>query len=454
MRVFSVMTDAMMELMRAPVIHPNFPYLKYAIREIVDVMQKLQELDPTYKFVRENIGDPVAKGWPVPLFLKQVLKEEIDREGDQVFAYCHSRGIPEVRKWIVQYSKRFAPSSTLDYEYVLLTNGLGAAISALYHMVPRGARIVQPAPSYPSHSSFESFAAGAEPLFYHLDPSRNWEPDLDHLEGQIRRHPDIAGILIINPNNPTGSVYSRSILEEMIQLAERYQLMLISDEIYFRMVYHGLRHEQLAELAVGRAPLILMRGTSKDVPWPGGRSGWIEFHNVELDPDYRAFCEAVKKRVLLEVCATVLPQTVIPKIYDHPDYEGWIRTYSAGLEHNIDVIAEILGKTKGLRVNRPDGAFYMMPTFEEGVLNSRQSLPINNPVAKQYIENELAQQQVALDKRFAYYLLASTGICVVPASGFSATVPGFRITTLERDERKLKDTYTRLSRSVDAYLNS
>jgi aspartate/methionine/tyrosine aminotransferase len=440
--------------MRVSAVHPGVPFLKYAIREIVDVMQRLHEIDPSYQFVRENIGDPIAKGWPVPLFLKQILQEEIYRNGDTVFGYCHSRGIPEVRKWIVQYAKRFSPSSTLDYEYVLLTNGLGAAIASLYHMVRKGARILQPAPSYPSHSSMESFAAGADPLFYNLDPFRNWEPDLDHMESQIKRHPEISGILVINPNNPTGAVYSRSILEEIIQLAERYQLMIISDEIYFRMVYHGLQHEQLTEMAVGRVPLILMRGTSKDVPWPGARSGWIEFHNVEVDAEYKAYCEAVKKRVLLEVCATVLPQTVIPMIYDHPEYEGWIRSYSTGLAHNIDVIAEILSRTKGLHTNRPDGAFYMMPTFEEGALNNRQTLPIKNSNAREYIEQEVTQPGTMPDKRFAYYLLASTGICVVPASGFFASVPGFRITTLERDESKLKDTYKRLSQAVTDYLKS
>ena len=440
--------------MRVPITHPNVPLMKYAIREIVDVMQRLRELDPSYQFVGENIGDPVAKGWPVPLFLKQILQEEIQRKGDLVFGYCHSRGIPEVRKWIVDYAKRFSPSSTLDYEYVLLTNGLGAAIASLYHMVPRGARILQPAPGYPSHASMESFGAGAEPLFYNLDPFRNWEPDLEHMELQIKRHPEIAGILVINPNNPTGAVYSSAILEEIIQLAERYQLMILSDEIYFRMVYHGLKHEQLTEMAVGRVPLILMRGTSKDVPWPGARSGWIEFHNVDLDPDYKGYCEAVKKRVLLEVCATVLPQTVIPRIYDHPDYEDWLRTYSAGLAHNIDVISEILGKTKGLRTNRPDGAFYMMPVFDEGALNNTQTLPIRNAAAKEYIEREVARPGTAPDKRFAYYLLASTGICVVPSSGFFTPFPGFRLTTLERDQTKLEDTYNRLSQAITNYLKS
>ncbi len=440
--------------MRVPLTHPEVPLLKYAIREIVDVTQKLHELDPGYRFVRENIGDPVAKGWPVPGFLKEILREEIDRKGDAVFGYCHSRGIPEVRKWIVDYSKRYSPSSTLDYEYVLITNGLGAAISALYHMLKRGARILQPAPTYPSHSSMESFAAGSSPLFYHLDAARGWEPDLDHMESRIKSHPEIAGILIINPNNPTGAVYSRQTLVEIIRLAEKYNLMVISDEIYFRMVYNGLKHEQMTELAARRIPLILLRGTSKDVPWPGARSGWIEFHNVELDLEYKAYCEAVKKRVLLEVCATSLPQTVIPRIYDHPEFAAWSREYNRGLEKNINQIAAILGETAGLRTNRPDGAFYMMPIFEPGVLNEHQTLPIRNPRVKEYIEMETSQPDTPLDKRFAYYLLASTGICVVPASGFSSPAPGFRITTLEREESCLKDTYTRLSQAVHDYLNS
>jgi len=440
--------------MRTPLAHANASLMKYAIREIVDVMQHLHEMDPGYDFVRENIGDPIAKGWPVPLFLKQVLQEEIYRKGDAVFGYAHSRGNPEVRKWIVEYAKRFSTHSTLDYENVLLTNGLGAAIASLYQVVNKKARILQPAPSYPSHSSMESFDAGAAPIFYDLDPKKNWEPDLNHMESQIRNHPEIAGVLVINPNNPTGSVYSRPVLSDIVRLAEKYQLMILSDEIYFRMVYHGLTHVQLTELCVGKVPLIVMRGTSKDVPWPGGRSGWIEFHNTDVDREYREYCDAVKKRTLLEVCATHLPQSVIPKIYDHPEYPQWLAHYSEGLAKNIDTIAEILEPTKGLRINRPDGAFYMMPTFGEGVLNHRQTLPIRNDAVRAYIESEVANPEMAEDKRFAYYLLASTGICVVPASGFYGSVPGFRITTLERDENILRDTYTRLARAISDYTKS
>lgn len=441
-------------MLRNQLSNPNLGFLRYGIREIVDVAQKLGEIDPEFKFVAENIGDPIPKGWPVPPFLKELIIEEIQKPGDKVFGYSHSRGLVETRKWVVDYAKRFSPSSTLDYEYVLFVSGLGAGISALYHMLPDGARVIQPTPSYPTHASMESFSALAEPITYSLDPDNDWQPNLEHLESQIIANPEVTAILIINPNNPTGAVYSADTLEKIVQLAEKYKLMLISDEVYFRMVYNGHTCAQLTEIAQGRVPLVVMRGLSKDVPWPGGRCGWLEFHNVDLDEDYRGYAEAVKKRVLMEVCSVSLPQFILPKIYDHPEFENWIAHYNKELEKNSNDIADSLSKTKGLKVNRTNGAFYMMPLFEEGVLNDKQSLPIANEAARAYIEDQVNKPGFPLDKRFTYYLLASTGICVVPASGFFSPFNGFRLTTLDRDDARRKDTYARLSAAIETYIAS
>ena len=437
--------------MRRNITNNKAAFLKYEIREIVDVVQKLKEIDPRFQAVGENIGDPIAKGWRVPRFLKEILVEEIRHEEDTAFGYAHSRGNPQVRKWVVELSKKLCPMSTLDYEYVLFTNGLGAAIASLYQMMPGGARYLEPSPTYPSHASMESFNAGEEPLFYKLNPHNHWEPDLDHMESQIKAHPEVAGVVVISPNNPTGAVYSRGTLESIVRLAEKYGLMILADEIYFRMVYNGHTFVHLTELAQGRVPLIVMRGVSKDVPWPGGRSGWIEFHNVDLDESYRNYCEGVKKRVLLEVCSVHLPQAVLPRFYDHPEFPEWNRKYNAELERNGNTIAEILGSVDGLMVNRPNGAFYVMPLFREGLLNEQQTLPIGNAEARRYIEEEVARPGTAPDKRFAYYLLASTGICVVPATGFYSAHQGFRVTTLERNPQKLRDTYTQLAAAIRTY---
>ena len=149
-----------------------------------------------------------------------------------------------------------------------------------------------------------------------------------------------------------------------------------------------------------------------------------------------------------------LPQFVLPGIYDHPEYEGWLASNNAELEQNGNAIAEVLGGVKGLKVNRTNGAFYMMPLFEEGVLNDKQTLPIANDDARAFLEKAVAKEGMPLDQRFAYYVLASTGICIVPASGFFSPHAGFRLTTLDRDPVRRKDTYARLASAVEEYLGS
>ncbi len=440
--------------MRHSLLHPHAYLLRYEIRQIVDFVQRLTELNPALQIENENIGDPIAKGWPVPPFLKTLLKEEIDKPGDKVFGYTHSRGAIEVRKWIVNYSKRFSPTSELDYEDVLITSGLGAAISMMYQMLPKGARIIQPSPAYPTHGAFEAFSEGEEALTYKLDPEKAWEPDLADLENQLIQHPEIAGILVINPNNPTGAIYSAETIEKIVKLAEKHNLMILSDEIYFRMVYNGFTFPQITEIAKNRVPLIVMRGLSKDVPWPGGRCGWVEFHNVNLDADFKKYADAVKRRALLEVCSTHLPQVLLPRIYEHPEFETWLADYNKALERNSQLITAKLRATKGLKVNPTNGAFYMMPIFEEGVLKPHQTLPIEHPGVRALVEETVADPDMPLDKRFVYYLVASTGICTVPATGFFSPYYGFRVTTLTRDPQKLEEIYGRLSQAVERYLES
>src|SRR3989338_3931023 len=104
------------------ITHSNLPYLKYGIREVVETAQKIKKLDPSRQFVWENIGDPIAKGWSVPEFLKSLIIEEMRKTTNDVFGYAHSRGNIETRSWIVEYAKRFSPKSTLTPDDILLTN--------------------------------------------------------------------------------------------------------------------------------------------------------------------------------------------------------------------------------------------------------------------------------------------------------------------------------------------
>lgn len=437
--------------MRFPFSSTPLNFLQYQIREIVQVAKQMQALAPELNFTYENIGDPIAKGWQFPEFAKQILLEEINRPGDKVFGYTHSWGKEETREWVVRYAKDFCPTNTLTTDDVVFTNGLGAAIGILYQMLPASARILQPSPAYPTHTSFESFHAEAPPLFYHLDPTQNWQPDVSEIEEMVRTHPEITGILIINPNNPTGAVYTRETLEKIVAVAEKNNLFLLSDEIYFRLVYGDQSFVHLTELCQGRVPLIVMRGASKDIPWPGSRAGWLEFHNTSLDVDFARYVEVIKRRILLEVCSTTLPQTVIPKIYSHPDFSAWLTKNNQELRQNSQEISAVLGAEKSLRVNPTVAAFYMMPIFEPETLTAQQTLPIANPQLRQFVETLVQKPGLSLDQRFVYYLLAATGICVVPASGFYSTHLGFRITTLDRDEERRQQTYTNLVRALREY---
>jgi alanine-synthesizing transaminase len=440
--------------MRSQLQHPKAGLIRYGIREIMDLVQQLGDLDDGFDFIGENIGDPVAKGWIAPAFLKEIIRGLLDSDKGAVFGYAHSRGQRSTREWVVAKAKAIAPDTELGFEDVVFVNGLGAGIGSFYRMMRPGARIIQPVPCYPAHVSSERFAAGSESVCYELDPSNGWQPDLAHMESQIRENPDVAGILLINPNNPTGAVYSREILEGVVRIAERHHLMLISDEVYFRMVFNGAKYEHLSRLAAGRVPLVVMRGVSKDVCWPGARCGWMEFHNLGLDAEYRMFFEGIKKALLLEVSATHLPQMAAPLIYDHPQYPAWLADFNSTIESNSNFIADVFGRVAGLKSGRIQGAFYLTALFEDGVLNDRQTLPVNNRGSRELVERLVSATDMPLDKRFAFYLLASTGICVVPMSDFESRRHGFRVTALDRRRDRLENTYKRLSRAVDDYLAS
>jgi aspartate/methionine/tyrosine aminotransferase len=253
---------------------------------------------------------------------------------------------------------------------------------------------------------------------------------------------------------PIGSVYSKEVLEKVITIAEKHSLMIFSDEIYFRLVFSGKEHVHMAELAHNRVPLVVLRGLSKDVPWPGGRCGWIEFHNTHLSKEFKQYCESVKKRVLLEVCATMLPQMILPRIYNHPNFPAWNASYTEELHGVADDIGETLKQIPELLVNKTEGAFYMMPRFKDGVLNNKQTLPIKNAAVRKLVEEAVSAANFPLDKRFTYYLLAHTGIVSVPASDFFSPTPGFRLTTLERDPAKRKQTYEMFVQATKQYLAS
>ena len=434
--------------MRTNILHIGAGELTYEIRNIVAVGEKLEELG--MKTYWENIGDPVAKGEHMPQWMKDIVSELV--QDDATYGYSPTRGVLETRKFIAEQTNKRGKVQ-LSHNDIIFFNGLGDAISKVFGFLKRTARVVVPTPSYTTHSSAEAAHAGDRPVTYRLDPYHNWYPDLDDLEKRIKYNPAVAGILIINPDNPTGAVYPVEIIKGMVDLAKKYDLFVVCDEIYINIIYNGQTTLPLSDL-IDDVPAIVMRGISKEMPWPGSRCGWIEVYNGHKDPMFEKYIQSILNAKMLEVCSTTLPQLVMPKVVTHPQYHEYLEQRIRRYEKFSNIAYDSLKNVDGVLVNRTNGAFYMSLVFNEGVLSNKQTLPIENKEVRQFVESLVNKSDVSLDKRFVYYLLGATGVCVVPLSSFATDLQGFRSTLLETEEARLRKIFDIIAESIKKYLAS
>jgi len=370
-------------------------------------------------------------------------------EDEKSFGYSPTKGLLSTREFIA--NKRKEEGVSINPDDILFFNGLGDAISIIYTYLNRGARVIGPNPAYPTHSSAEGAHAGLHNITYSLNPHRNWLPDLEDLRNKVKYNPSIADILIINPDNPTGMVYPERILREIVSIAKEFDLFLISDEIYSNIVYGGEKMVPLYKVIDG-VPAIVMRGLSKEIPWPGSRCGWVEFYNKDKDPAFARYAKSLVDAKQLEVCSTTLPQSVLPKIFSDKRYKWHLKDQAKKYLSRADVAYGVLSGVKGVISPKPDGAFYMSVVFEDGVLKVGQTLDIKDKKIKDFIR--LVTKDLPLDKRFAYYLMASTGICVVPISGFNSELQGFRITLLDPDETRFEGVVKTIADKITEYIKS
>ncbi len=430
--------------MRTDLVHPGADELHYEIRAIVGLAKKIEKLGTQITW--ENIGDPVAKGEKVPEWIKEIVRDAAQE--DDSYAYSPTKGLLGTREYIAK-ERNLEGGIQITADDILFFNGLGDAISKIYgHLHPK-ARMIGPNPAYPTHSSAEAAHAGREHLTYALDPERGWAPDLEDLERKIKDNPDIAGIIIINPDNPTGFVYPQETVHKIVDIARAHKLFIVSDEIYSNLAYTGSGMRKLASV-IDSVPGIAMRGISKEFPWPGSRCGWIEFYNRDKDENFDRYAHSLINAKMLEVCSTTLPQKVLPKVMSDPRYYSYLEARIKRYEARAKRAKEIFSAIPELIVHEAHGAFYMTPVFREGVLTENQSLPLSVEAAA-IIKPYLAKAKP--DQRFAYQLLAATGVCIVPlSSGFNSNLMGFRFTLLEPDDAKFEKTMHTIAGSIQTYL--
>ncbi len=432
--------------MRANLVSPSSAHLSYAIRDIVAFAEVVRRHG--VEITWENIGDPIAKGEKVAPWIREIVHDVV--EMDDSWGYCPTEGFAEVREALaVHVNQRVGPGSpprTSSSSTASPMRWRRSTVSLSAH-----ARVIGPSPAYSTHSSAESAHCALPHLTYDLDPENGWLPDLVDLRRKIQANPSIAGILIINPNNPTGAVYPVEVLEEIVALAREFGLFLVADEIYIHMVFPGVKTAHLSEVATD-VPAVVMRGISKELPWPGSRCGWIEVLNRSSDQNFSAYIDSVVAAKRLEVCSTSGPQLAIPRIFGDPRYAGHLagraRTFA---ERGAEAYAA-LKAVPGIKVHPAQGAFYMTVMFEPGALNGQNRLPIADQRLRETVEQQC--KGAAPDARFVYHLLGSTGICVVPLSGFYSPHAGFRFTLLETDDGKRDWIFRTLADALTEYVES
>lgn len=416
--------------MRLNIVHPGAGELHYEIRGIVEFAEALQETG--IEITWENIGDPVAKGEQVPEWIREIIVEEVKK--NESYGYSPTKGLQAAREFLSR-QRTEQGRAQLDPENILFFNGLGDAINKIYTWLNPDARVLGPNPAYPTHSAMEAAHSHSAHITYSLNPDNDWLPDMEEIRRKVAGNPAIAGLLIINPDNPTGAVYPRDILEQFVAIAKEFKLFLIADEMYSNLTYARGEFMPLAELADG-VPTIILRGLSKEVPWPGSRCGWAEFYNVDADEDFARYAQSIEEAKMAEVCSTTLPQTVFPTIFGDPRYRDHLHERRAVYKARAEKATAILSGSSHLKVVEPKGAFYLVATFTPQFINDGIRKPAANPEAQQLLDAALADiPEENFDKRFCHQLLAATGICTVPlTTGFNSRVQGFRMTLLEADD--------------------
>lgn len=412
--------------MRRSLLHAWYRELSYEIREIVEIAHEIEK--HWIEIIWENIWDPVIKGEKVPDWMKDIIRDALKK--DEVYAYSPTKWLEETREYLAEKNWK------IGKEDIIFFNWLWEAINKTYGYLAYSARVLWPNPAYPTHSSAEATNSWSEHLTYTLDPYNDWNPDVEEIENKVKYNPNIAWILVINPDNPTWAVFKREVLEKIIDIARRYELFVIFDEIYEKLVFEEKDKVILRDI-IWDVPGISMKWISKELPWPGWRCGRIEIYNSDKDLNFKKYINSILSSKMLEVCSTTLPQYVIPKIYETEDFKKSLKQRIEKYKQKADIAYEYLENLDNIVCIKPKGAFYLSIKFELDKCNLDYKPEIKDCELDKYLEEKT--YWVRFDKRFCYYMIAKTWICTVPLSWFNSTFDGFRMTLLEESVDKYKD---------------
>ena len=391
-------------------------HVLYDVRgPVVDEAARMEEMG--MKILKLNIGNPAPFGFQAP---EEVIFDfrhnAVDCQG-----YSDSRGIFAARKAIMQYAQiKKIPNVTM--KDVFTGNGASELIQlSLNALLNTGDEVLIPSPDYPLWTACTNLAGGTA-VHYICDEQSDWYPDLADIESKITSR--TKAIVIINPNNPTGALYPKELLERLVDIARRHELIIFSDEIYDRLVMDGEEHISTASLAPDLF-CVTFSGLSKSHMVCGFRVGWMILSgNKDIAKDY---IEGLNMLSNMRLCSNVPGQSIIQTALGGYQSVNEYIVPGGRVYEQRDYIYKVINDIPGLSAVKPKAAFYIFPKIDVKKFN------------------------ITDDVQFALDFLREKRVLIVPGSGFNWKQPDhFRLVYLPRIEI-LSEATTKLAEFLDGY---
>lgn len=379
---------------------------------VVDEAARME--DAGIHVLKLNIGNPAPFGFRAP---DEVI-HDMSRQLTQCEGYSHSKGLFSARKAVMQYMQtKNVPNLAMDDIYI--GNGVSELINlSMSALLDTGDEVLVPSPDYPLWTACVTLAGG-KAVHYLCDEQSEWNPDIEDIRKKIT--PKTKAIVIINPNNPTGALYPREVLEQIAQVARENQLMIFSDEIYDRLILTGEEHISIASLAPDLF-CVTFSGLSKSHMIAGFRVGWMVISgNKRLGRDY---IEGLNMLSNMRLCSNVPAQSIVQTaLGGYQSVKNYIKPGGRVYEQ-CEFIHKALNDIPGISAVKPKAGFYIFPKIDVKRFN------------------------ITDDEQFTYDLLREKKILVISGKGFNWKQPDhFRVVYLARTEQlaeamdKMKDFF-------------
>lgn len=372
----------------------------YDLRGPVAHAAKKMEEDG-HRILKLNIGNPKPFGLDAPEeIIQDVILNLPDSEG-----YCDSKGLFSARKAVMQYCQQKGIKD-VNIEDIILGNGVSELIvMSMQGLLNNGDEVLIPSPDYPLWTGAVSLAGGT-PIHYHCDEGADWYPDMDDIRKKVNKN--TKALVLINPNNPTGSVYPDEVLKELIQIARENNLIVFSDEIYDKILFDGATHTSTASLADDLL-FITFNGLSKNYRLAGFRAGWMIISGAKHKA--KDYIEGLEMLASMRLCANVPSQHAIQTSLGGYQSIDDLVAPGGRIWEQRNIAYEALNAIPGISCTKPKGALYCFPKMDTKKFN---------------IKN---------DERMVLDLLEQQKILIVHGTAFNWPTPDhFRVVFLPRPE--------------------